>query len=115
MSPFSLLIFDNVYNQFSNDRLALSFRRSNFQIAVDVLSVINRGESRPTRIMYAATLSWPSLQKTLDLLVSKGYAIELSDKSKDRKKHYIITNTGRNVLNYYDRLEKLIKSDIPKI
>lgn len=115
LSSFSLSFFDNAYNRFNHDRLGLSSRRSNFQIAVDVLTVINGGESRPTRIMYAATLSWPSLQKTLDLLVSKGYAMELSGKSKDGKKHYSITNAGRNVLNYYDRLETLIKLDIPRV
>jgi predicted transcriptional regulator len=87
---------------------ALSPRRSSFQIAVDVLTVINEGESRPTRIMYASNLSWNTLRSTLDLLVNKGYAEEASDFTT-RGKQYTITQSGSNVLRYYDRLEDLVK------
>jgi len=87
---------------------ALSPRRSSFQIAVDVLTVINEGESRPTRIMYASNLSWNTLRSTLDLLVNKGYAEEGSD-FQTRSKQYNITQSGMNVLKYYDRLEDLVK------
>jgi len=87
---------------------ALSPRRSSFQIAVDVLSVINEGETRPTRIMYASNLSWNTLRSTLDLLVNKGYAEEASDFTT-RGKQYTITQSGSNVLRYYDRLEDLVK------
>ena len=87
---------------------ALSPRRSSFQIAVDVLTVINEGESRPTRIMYASNLSWNTLRSTLDLLVNKGYAEEASD-LQTRGKQYNITQSGTNVLKYYDRLEDLVK------
>jgi predicted transcriptional regulator len=88
--------------------IALSPRRSSFQIAVDVLTVINEGESRPTRIMYASNLSWNTLRSTLDLLVNKGYAEEGSD-LQTRGKQYNITQSGVNVLKYYDRLEDLVK------
>ena len=88
--------------------IALSPRRSSFQIAVDVLTVINEGESRPTRIMYASNLSWNTLRSTLDLLVNKGYAEESSD-LLTRSKQYFITQSGSNVLGYYDRLEDLVK------
>ncbi len=55
----------------------MSTRRSSFQIAVDVLTVIGKGEQRPTRIMYASNLSWNSLKGTLDTLVGKGYVDEV--------------------------------------
>ncbi len=42
--------------------MTLSPRRSSFQIAIDVLTVIGEGEKRPTRIMYATNLSWNSLK-----------------------------------------------------
>ena len=87
---------------------ALSPRRSSFQIAVDVLTVINEGETRPTRIMYASNLSWNTLRSTLDLLVNKGYAEESSD-FQTRGKQYAITQSGSNVLKYYNRLEDLVK------
>lgn len=87
----------------------MSLKRSSFQIAVDVLAAINNGEMRPTRIMYAANLTWPSLQKTLNLLVSKKYVVEVSENPTYSKKQYKITKSGRNVLSYYSKLEKLVK------
>lgn len=85
----------------------MSPRRSSFQIAIDVLSVIHQGESRPTRIMYASNLSWNTLKSTIDLLVNKGYAEETGDMG-GRGKQYYITQSGMNVLRYYDRLEELV-------
>jgi len=87
--------------------LTLSPRRSSFQIAIDVLTVIGEGEKRPTRIMYASNLSWNSLRGTLDLLVDKGYVDE--DFISKRNKKYSITAKGREVLGYYDRLESLVQ------
>jgi predicted transcriptional regulator len=86
---------------------ALTPRRSSFQIAVDVLMVINQGETRPTRIMYASNLSWNTLKSTLDLLVSKSYIQESQGVNKNRQ--YNITQSGLNVLKYYDRIEELVK------
>jgi predicted transcriptional regulator len=84
----------------------LSPRRSSFQIAIDVLTVISEGEVRPTRIMYSSNLSWNSLKGTLELLVGKGYVDE--EQISDRGKKYSITAKGREVLGYYDRLESLV-------
>lgn len=84
----------------------MSPRRSSFQIAIDVLTVISEGEVRPTRIMYSSNLSWNSLKGTLELLVGKGYVDE--EQISDRVKKYSITAKGREVLGYYDRLESLV-------
>ncbi|OGD48303.1 hypothetical protein A3K69_03885 [Candidatus Bathyarchaeota archaeon RBG_16_57_9] len=58
--------------------------------------------------MYASNLSWNTLRSTLDLLVNKGYAEESSD-FQTRGKQYAITQSGSNVLKYYNRLEDLVK------
>ena len=86
--------------------MKLSPRRSSFQITIDVLTVIDKGEQRPTRIMYASNLSWNSLKSTLDLLVSKGY---INQNRLDRKKKYFITAKGREILGYYNQLESLVQ------
>jgi len=88
----------------------LSTRRSSFQIAVDVLTVINKGEDRPTRIMYASNLSWNSLKGTLDTLVGKGYVDEVSMNAK--QKRYSISTKGKDVLSYYERLESLVQVSV---
>ena len=85
----------------------MSTRRSSFQIAVDVLTVIGKGEKRPTRIMYASNLSWNSLKGTLDTLVGKGYVDEVSMNQKQER--YSISSKRRNVLSYYTRLESLVQ------
>ena len=85
----------------------MSTRRSSFQIAVDVLTVIGEGEQRPTRIMYASNLSWNSLRGTLDILVGKGYVDEMFLNKK--QKRYSITMKGKDVLGYYNRLESLVQ------
>jgi predicted transcriptional regulator len=88
----------------------LSKRRSSFQIAIDVLTVMKQGESRSTRIMYSTNLSWKSLRSTLGLLVHKGYVEEIPHPSMKQRRYYI-TPEGENVLRYYDRLETLVKVD----
>jgi predicted transcriptional regulator len=85
----------------------LSTRRSGFQIAVDVLTVIGEGEDRPTRIMYASNLSWNSLRGTIDILVGKGYVDEMF--LNEKQKRYSITSKGSDVLGYYNRLESLVQ------
>ncbi|MBD3172854.1 hypothetical protein GF326_10315 [Candidatus Bathyarchaeota archaeon] len=87
--------------------MKLSPRRSSFKIAIDVLKVIGEGEDRPTRIMYASNLSWNSLQRTLDILVNKGYVDE--NQISERVRKYSITAKGHEVLGYYDRLESLVE------
>ncbi len=84
----------------------MSTRRSSFQIAVDVLTVIGKGEERPTRIMYASNLSWNSLKGTIEILVVKGYVDEMFLNQK--QKRYSITSKGRDVLSYYNQLESLV-------
>ena len=39
-------------------------RRSRLEIFFDVLAIIARGVSKPTRIMYKTNLSWTSMQTT---------------------------------------------------
>ena len=86
----------------------MSPRRSSFQMAVDILTIIAEGEQKPTRIMYAANLSWSSLKSKLDLLVNNGYVDE--GYVSDRNKLYSITSKGFEVLRYFNRLESMIQA-----
>ena len=84
----------------------LSKRRSSFQITVDVLNAIHKGETKPTRIMYAANLSWTTLQSTLDLLLRKDYVEEV--KGPGSSKLYYVTSSGLNVLKFCHHIEKVV-------
>jgi predicted transcriptional regulator len=48
--------------------IRMANRRSKLEIYVDILQEIMNGTVIPTRIMYAANLSWKPLQETLKSL-----------------------------------------------
>jgi predicted transcriptional regulator len=91
----------------------LSFRRSKFQLSVEVLDLIKNGETKPTRIMYSANLSWKSLKEIIKALTSQGLIDEtvVSRGHKRAKKRYLITEKGDNVLKYYNLVSGLVEVD----
>jgi len=95
----------------------LSARRSKFQLSVEVLNEIKQGEDKPTRIMYAANLSWKSLKEILESLVTQELIAETIIKKSGRrtKKRYDITAKGENVLQYYNMVSGLIEIEPPKV
>ena len=76
---------------------------------IDILVMIKRGETLPTRIMYGVRLSWSVLQSTLQSLVKQGLIEEYNElKGNNRsKKLYRITAKGDNVLKYFNRIDNL--------
>jgi predicted transcriptional regulator len=78
-----------------------------------VLEEIKNGETKPTRIMYGANLSWKSLKEILASLVKQKLVEEILSESKGKrsKKRYEITTKGENVLQYYSMVSGLIEVD----
>jgi predicted transcriptional regulator len=82
-------------------------RRSRLEIFFDVLAVIDRGVSKPTRIMYKTNLSWTSLQEVFETLITGGFVLEEEHKNSKR---YSVTDKGRNALSYHlQSLEGLVQ------
>ena len=83
-------------------------RRSRLEIFFDVLAVIERGVSKPTRIMYKTNLSWTSLHDVFDTLIEGGFILE---EVVATSKRYSITEKGQNALAYHLRsLEGLVQA-----
>ncbi|MFC1803604.1 winged helix-turn-helix domain-containing protein [Thermoproteota archaeon] len=89
-------------------------RRSKLEIMVKVLEIIQKGERKPTRIMYGANLSWNLLCSTLDSLVSQEL-VEILDPSEHKHKRdkrtsteYILTAKGLSVLKYFNNARTLL-------
>jgi len=80
-------------------------KRSKLEIYLDVLHVIKRGEHKPTRIMYAANLSWSPLSKVLNSLIDQELIKENDDGERTR---YEITEKGEIVLRYFEKTRELI-------
>ena len=84
-------------------------RRSRLDIVLNVLSAVRRGVDKPTRIMYAANLSWRPTQHILSSLVQQGLLREIEDTgSRKTKRRYEITEKGAKVVQYFDRAKDLI-------
>lgn len=85
-------------------------RRSRLEIYFDLLRVVDRGVSKPTRIMYKTNLSWKTLMEILDVLISKGFIREAIFRSSKR---YHITEKGLNALSYYNKsMQGLVANNI---
>ena len=87
-------------------------RRSKLEIRLTMLSSIKQGIDKPTRIMYAANLSWKPTQRTLTQLVWQGLINEIEDTNNAKsKKRYEITEKGLAVIKYFEDAKKLLPVD----
>ena len=83
-------------------------RRSRSEIYIEVLQAINDGVSAPTRIMYAANISWQPNMDALNHLVKNELIEELDAREESMKAHrkvdkrstvvYVITQKGKDAL-----------------
>jgi predicted transcriptional regulator len=96
------------------NRCAKLGRRSKLEIMINVLNVIQEGETKPTRIMYGANLSWKICNEILDSLVSQDLVelIDISELNRRRDKRtntkFLITPKGQNVLRYFHTAKTLM-------
>jgi len=87
----------------------MSKRRSRLEIILIILSAVRDGVDKPTRIMYAANMSWAPVQRMLSHLVEQGLILEvLNTESRHSKKRYLITEKGTNVLNYFENAKEIM-------
>lgn len=71
------------------------------EIYATVLEIIKNGETKPTRIMYGAKMSWKPLSRVLQELVTKELVQSVEHTSVERKKIiYTITEKGDKILTF---------------
>jgi len=87
----------------------MSKRRSKLEIILDILSAVMDGVDKPTRIMFAAKMSYRSTQRVLSRLVEQGFLeVRMNTKSRQSKKRYVITEKGANVLDYFEKAKEIL-------
>jgi len=87
----------------------MSPRRSKLEIRLKILAAVKQGVNKPTRIMYAANMSWMPVQKTLSYLVEQGLLAEVvNSESRRSKRHYKITEKGEKILNYFEKAKDIM-------
>jgi predicted transcriptional regulator len=83
-------------------------KRDRLRIYLDVLKVIRKGESKPTRIMYSSNLSWKPLKQILNSLIDQEIVEVTRAKSHNV---YSLTEKGFDVLEYFDAAKMEIRLD----
>ena len=87
----------------------MSQRRSKLEIRLTMLSAIRDGVDKPTRIMYAANLSWKPTQRILAQLKKQGFITEIAENENAKsKRRYEITEKGVAVIKYFNDAKKLL-------
>ena len=82
-------------------------RRSSLTLLFNVLEVIERGENKPTRIMYSAKISWKVLRNALSILIASDFIREETQKNSK----YFICDKGKRALLYYKRAKVGLEND----
>lgn len=80
-------------------------KRSRLETYIDTLQVIKLGVRKPTRIMYAANLSWVPLVKVLNSLTAQAL---IKENDEGKKARYEITEKGNRVLRYFNKASELM-------
>ncbi len=87
----------------------MSHRRSKLEIQLNILSSVMNGVDKPTRIMYAANMSWRPVQRNLSYLVEQGLLDrQVNLESRKSKSRYVITEKGIHVLEYFKKAKEIL-------
>jgi len=86
----------------NNKQIPIMPRRGKVEMYIEVLEIISKGETKPTRIMYSANLSWKVFQSVLGNLLAQNLVSEGEEGSDGSEvKRYRVTESGLNVLMYF--------------
>ena len=87
----------------------MSPRRSKLEIRLKILAAVKQGVDKPTRIMYAANMSWKPVQLMLTHLVEQGLLLEVVNTgNKQSKRRYQITEKGEKILDYFEKAKDIL-------
>ncbi len=87
----------------------MSKRRSRLEITLTILSTILDGVEKPTRIMYAANMSWKPVKRILSHLVEQGLLVQVfNTESRQSRIRYQITEKGKKVLDYFENADAIM-------
>ena len=88
-------------------------RRSRLEIILTILTNIRNGMNKPTRIMYAANMSWKPVQKILSTLIEQGLIeMKMNPNSRQSRKRYMIKEKGITLLDYFDKANEIVPLEV---
>jgi len=87
------------------NRLKGLSKRSRLQLFADILRVIDKGECKPTRIMYKSNLSWLPFRRMLNRMVE----LELVERREEGTRQlFLIAERGKDFLRILDDLKRVL-------
>ena len=79
--------------------LAMSIRRSRFEIYRELLTHVHNGICQPTKMLYSTELPWNAFNQVMETLISQGLLVEVKDQGdKSNRKLYRVTERGEKFL-----------------
>ena len=81
------------------------YRRSRIELYVDVLRAIYNGRRSPSRVVYAANLSYDRVMRCINFLLEQGLVQRIEG---EKKKRYMVTESGREVIRYFGEVENAL-------
>ena len=91
----------------------MSKRRTRLEIVLSILLAVMDGVDKPTRIMYAANMSYRPTQRILSLLVEQGLLeVRMNTESRQSKKRYVITEKGADMLDYFEKAKDILPLEV---
>jgi predicted transcriptional regulator len=79
-----------------------TYRRSRLELYLDVLKAIYHGRRAPSRVVYAANLSYDRVIVCINFLIEHNLVERIEGITKKR---YTITESGKNVVKYFHEIE----------
>jgi predicted transcriptional regulator len=79
-----------------------TYRRSRLELYLDVLKAIHQGRQAPSRVVYAANLSYDRVINCINFLIDHNLVTQINGTTKKR---YVTTERGRNVVKYFHEIE----------
>jgi len=87
----------------------MSKRRTRLEIVLGILSAVMDGVDKPTRIMFAAQMSWRPTQRVLSSLVEQCLIeVRMNTDTRRSMKRYTLTDKGANVLDYLEKAKEIM-------
>ena len=75
-----------------------------------ILAAIRNGVDKPTRIMYAANMSWRPSQRMLSSMMEQGL-VEVIIAPGLSKRRYMVTEKGVNMIDYFEKANEVLPKD----
>lgn len=79
-----------------------TYRRSRLELYLDVLKAIYHGRQAPSRVVYAANLSYDRVVNCINFLIDHNLVEQIEGSTKKR---YVTTERGKNVVKYFHEIE----------